>query len=165
MLTADTPGFTGPQILAATGAIAATIIGVGGAYKVLRGIVSAAFDGAVWESVKRKSPELEQHMRQLVFARELAAAGETRATADSAMRLCESNAKAIEALVSSQQTMAADIAELPRVSQALESVAESLGRVSDKLDQVGTKVDYVHGMVDQLRVSGVTIPPGARIPV
>lgn len=156
--------WTPPGILAGTGAVAVIIVAIHGAYKALRGVVAAAFDNAVWESLQRKSPELEHHMRQQLFADDLRRAADTREAVGNVVRLCEANATAINALATSQTQMARDIAELPRVSQALEAVAGSLDRANDKLDQLGSKVDYVHGMVDQMR-GGVAIPPGARIPL
>lgn len=142
------PGLTASGILALTGGIAATIIGISGAWRVLRSIVGAAFDGAVWDALKRKSPELAEHMRQQVFASELARVTETRAVADNAMRLCESNAAAIERLLVSHERMADDISALPRVSAALEAVAGTLGRMETRLDDATKQIEFVHGMVE-----------------
>jgi hypothetical protein len=143
--------------LKVTMAVAGTIAALGAAWKVCASVVRAAFDNAVMAAVKRKTPELERHMRQRIFADELKRGIETRTLAEDAVRICRENAKAIGSLATRQEDIVETLAELKAVPSMLDSIGQELAGLR-------SSVDYMHGVVDQMRTGGVALPPGAGLP-
>lgn len=148
--------------------VCAVIIAVTGAWRAVLRVTGSSFDDAVMQSVKRKTSDLEHHLRHTVFKDDFEARQHTDKVARSALRIGRQNAQGIKELLAHAQQTVQLGAEVPQLSKEIASVARSVERVEKTVQEVGEVTQRLFGVVDEMRRhSGapVSIPPGTNLPV